>query len=176
MTPDEDRGLAWQIGVWDDMAEVYVREIDRRFAPIVDHVLTRAELRPDQRVLDLGPGTGSVALASASRRAWWPCARSGHKLRDAGAGPQAASGAALTNLSFRRSGRGNAGGRVEPGHGSGVAHPDVIDRATAAREIARVLQPGSRLVAAVWDAVHRRRARDLRAGRPSRTPRKTTSR
>ena len=60
MTLGEDRGLAWQIGVWDDMADVYVREIDQRFRPIIDHLLSRADLRPGQRVLDLGAGTGSV--------------------------------------------------------------------------------------------------------------------
>ena len=35
MTLGGDRGLSWQIGVWDAMAEVYLREIDRRFEPIV---------------------------------------------------------------------------------------------------------------------------------------------
>ena len=67
MTLGGDQGVTWQIGVWDAMAEVYVREIDQRFGPTVDPVLTRAELRPGQRVLDLGTGTGAVASASAPR-------------------------------------------------------------------------------------------------------------
>ena len=27
--------LAWQIGVWNQMAPVYIREIDKRFVPVV---------------------------------------------------------------------------------------------------------------------------------------------
>ena len=58
-------GLAWQIGVWDQMAPVYIREVDKRFVPVVEHLIRRAELKPGQHVLDLGTGTGSVALRVA---------------------------------------------------------------------------------------------------------------
>src|SRR5262249_9847741 len=58
-------GLAWQIGVWDRMVPVYVREIDKRFEPIIECVVKRADLKPAQHVLDLGTGTGSVALRAA---------------------------------------------------------------------------------------------------------------
>ena len=57
--------LAWQIGVWDQMAPVYIREIDKRFAPVVEHLIGRAQLKPGQHVLDLGTRTGSVALRAA---------------------------------------------------------------------------------------------------------------
>ena len=58
-------GLAWQISVWDRMVPVYIREIDKRFEPIVERVVKRADLKAGQHVLDLGTGTGSVALKAA---------------------------------------------------------------------------------------------------------------
>ena len=49
----QDEGLAWQVGVWNRMAPVYQQEIDKRFGPVVEAVLDRADLRPWQAVLDL---------------------------------------------------------------------------------------------------------------------------
>ena len=61
----ERQGLAWQTGVWDQMSDVYAREIDQRFAPVVAAVLARANLVPGERALDLGTGTGAVAEPAA---------------------------------------------------------------------------------------------------------------
>jgi SAM-dependent methyltransferase len=153
MTLGGDRGLNWQIGVWDAMAEVYLREIDRRFEPIVGHLLTRAELRPGQRVLDLGTGTGSVALSCAPRVA--PEGRvigfdiSPEMLALA---RERAGRAGLANVSFAE-GRAEAIPADDSSQDTILASLSlmyVIDRAAAAREIARVLKPGGRLVAAVW--------------------------
>ncbi|HET7270607.1 MAG TPA: methyltransferase domain-containing protein, partial [Rubrobacter sp.] len=58
-------GLAWQIGVWDRISDIYLHEIDKRFAPVVEGVLARAGLEPGHRVLDLGTGTGAVAQRAA---------------------------------------------------------------------------------------------------------------
>jgi hypothetical protein len=58
--------IQWQTHVWNRMAPVYVREIDQRFLPVVGHLIARADLAPGQRILDLGTGTGSVALRAAA--------------------------------------------------------------------------------------------------------------
>lgn len=60
-------GLARQIGVWDQMAPVYIGEVDRRFVPVVEHLIRRAELKPGQHVLDLGTGTGLGRSAGGAR-------------------------------------------------------------------------------------------------------------
>ncbi len=60
-----EQGFAWQLGVWDSMAESYQREIDSRFVPIVELLLAQAELRSGEKVIDLGTGTGAVALSAA---------------------------------------------------------------------------------------------------------------
>src|SRR6478752_4148021 len=66
MDVDRERAaLDWQIGIWDRMSDVYLREIDRRFETVVTGVLARAGLRPGQRVLDLGTGTGAVAARAS---------------------------------------------------------------------------------------------------------------
>lgn len=66
METDQARaGLAWQIGVWNRISDVYLREIDRRFAPVVEHVIARASLTAGKHILDLGTGTGAVAERAA---------------------------------------------------------------------------------------------------------------
>jgi len=58
-------GLAWQVGVWNRISQIYWSEIDRRFASVVDSVLARADLHMGERVLDIGTGTGAVAAKAA---------------------------------------------------------------------------------------------------------------
>jgi SAM-dependent methyltransferase len=135
------------------MAEVYVREIDQRFGPIVGHVLKRTELKPGQRVLDLGVGTGAVALSCAPR-----VAPDGHVI-GVDISPEMlalargrAARAGLANVSFAE-GRAEAMPVDSSSQDTVLASLSlmyVIDRAAAAREVARVLKPGGRLVAAVW--------------------------
>ena len=55
----------WQRGIWDRYPEIYEREVDPRFFPVVQGVIRRASLTPGQNVLDLGSGTGAVALHAA---------------------------------------------------------------------------------------------------------------
>jgi SAM-dependent methyltransferase len=146
-------GLDWQIGVWDEIASIYVHEIERRFAPVVDAVVRRAAPRPGERVLDIGTGTGAAAVrcAAAVGPAGHSCGVdiSGEMLTRA---RQLASTVGLSNAAFLE-------GRAEAlPFRAGVCQivlaslslMYVIDRAAAAREIARVLEPRGRFVAAVW--------------------------
>jgi SAM-dependent methyltransferase len=151
----EQEGLEWQTGIWDRMAETYLREIDVRFAPVVERVLVRAGLRPGELVLDLGSGTGSVAVRAAGL-----VAPGGEVL---GVDPSAemiaiaeqrAAASGLRGVTFRQ-GRGE---RIPADDGSfnvvlaSLSLMYAIDRGATAREIARVLRPEGRLVAAVWAA------------------------
>jgi SAM-dependent methyltransferase len=150
---NQQEGLKWQIGVWDRISEIYLREVDKRFGEVIDGVLRRAALQPGQEVLDLGTGTGSLALIAASS------VLPGGNVTAVDISPdmlalaqQRAASMGLSNVTFRE-------GRAEeiPAPSgqfdavlASLSLMYVIDRAAAAREIARVLRPGGRLVAAVW--------------------------
>ncbi|MGE0544476.1 MAG: class I SAM-dependent methyltransferase [Dehalococcoidia bacterium] len=149
----EQEGFAWQSSIWDRMAETYLREIDAQFAPVVEQVLTWAGLRPGERVLDLGTGTGSVAVRAATL-----VASEGDVLGVDPSGEmiavaeQRAAAAGLNNVTFRQ-GRGESIPAADGAFDVVLASLSLmyaIDRRAAAREIARVLRPGGRLVAAVW--------------------------
>ncbi len=154
----EDRGFQWQVGVWDGISQLYTREVDPRFAPVVEHVIRRGDLKPGQRILDLGTGTGSVAVEAAAL------------VGPAGSVTGVDISLDMLALARRRvatSGHANIDlleGRAEQlpvGDGSfdvvlaSLSLMYVIDRAAAAREIRRVLRTGGRFVAAVWGAAER---------------------
>lgn len=146
-------GLVWQTGVWDRMSEVYLREVDARFAPVVAHTVRRAALRRGDRVLDLGTGTGAVALEAAAavgaEGSVLGVDISGDMLEIA---DRRLRQAGHTNADFRE-GRGELI-PAEPEQFDAVVASlcfmYVIDRAAAAAECARVLRRGGRFVAAVW--------------------------
>jgi SAM-dependent methyltransferase len=149
----EREGLAWQTRVWDRMSDVYLREIDRRFAPVVEALIARAALGTGDQVLDLGTGTG----AAAKRAAAIVGANGGVVGVDIssemlGVARDSSAGLGLRNIKYLE-------GRAEaiPAEDSSfdvvlacLSMMFVIDRDAGAREIARVLKPGGRFVAAVW--------------------------
>jgi SAM-dependent methyltransferase len=153
---DPDRkqeALDWQTGVWNRMADVYVSEIDARFEPVIDALIRRANLRVGEHVLDVGTGTGSVALKAASI-----------------VGPSGLVVATdispeMLDLARRRvPAAGHVHLRFMEGRAESLPARDsafdvvlaclsmmyVIEREAAAHEIARVLKPNGRFVAAVW--------------------------
>ncbi|MCI0777957.1 MAG: class I SAM-dependent methyltransferase [Chloroflexi bacterium] len=150
MASSED-AQAWQVGIWDRKSQNYLQETDKRFRPIHEALLDRSGLGGNQSVLDIGTGTGSVAIAAA------------HAVGEGGdvtgtdisADMLAVAEGRLvdeTNLVFRL----GSAEEIPAVDGSfhvvlaSLSMMYVIDRAAAAREIARVLRPGGRFVAAVW--------------------------
>jgi SAM-dependent methyltransferase len=146
-------GAAWQVGVWDGMSQIYVDAIDERFAAVVDGVIKRATLQPGERVLDLGTGTGKVAIKTASLL--------GESGRVLGVD---ISPMMLSHARQRAEKPGLGSVDFQVGRAEAIPSPSgvfdavlaslslmyVIDRPAAARECARVLRPGGRLVASVW--------------------------
>jgi SAM-dependent methyltransferase len=153
MPDNRAEGFAWQLRVWDRMADVYQREIDTRFAPVIEHVLRLADLRPGETVLDLGTGTGAVAICAATQ-----VGTSG-RIKAVDISPEMLSkakerlrGLRITNVELAE-GRAEAIPANDASLDAIIASLSlmyVIDRATAAKELARVLRPGGRFVAAVW--------------------------
>jgi SAM-dependent methyltransferase len=151
----ERRGLEWQVGVWDRISQLYLQEVEPRFASVVENVIRRGDLKPGQRVLDLGTGTGSIAVAAAGLVA------PGGEVTAVDISPDMLS---LARRRLVESGRANVDlreGRAEQLPVDDDAFDALlaslslmyaIDRAAAAREIRRVLRPGGRFVAAVWAA------------------------
>lgn len=150
---ERNEAIEWQRGVWDRMSDVYRREIDARFAPVVEGCLARAALREGNSVLDLGTGTGAAAVRAATEV--------GEKGRVVAVdlSPEMVE---LARRAVEQSGLHNVD--VVPGRAEEIPAPDdhfdvviaslsfmyVIDRSRAAEECARVLRSGGRLVAAVW--------------------------
>jgi SAM-dependent methyltransferase len=154
MDTNKDReARAWQTDVWDRMSDVYWREIDQRFAPVVARLIDRSALQTGEHVLDLGTGTGSVARHAAS------IVGSGGTVTGTDISPQMltrarriSEQAGLRDITFLE-----GAAEAVPLDDSSVdavlsnlVMMYVIDRAIAARQIARVLKPGGRFIAAVW--------------------------
>ena len=141
--------LAWQRDVWDRMSRVYEQEIDPRLASIVDGVVRRAAPRTGLEALDVGCGTGSVALKLAAAGARVHAFDiSDEMLR------LARARAAHTNLALQFE-HGSAE-RLPAADASadlitaGLSVMFVPDQSAVAAQIARVLRPGGRFVASVW--------------------------
>jgi SAM-dependent methyltransferase len=156
-TDAERRGLEWQVGVWDRISQLYLREVDPRFAPVVENVVRRGDLKPGQRVLDLGTGTGAVAAMAA--RLVGPAG----KVTAVDISPD------MLTLARRRLVESGADVDFRKGRAEQLPVDDravdvllaslslmyAIDRAAAAREMKRVLRPGGCVVAAVWAGAER---------------------
>ena len=152
--PKQEReGLAWQTGVWNRISSIYVREIDRRFASVVEALVSRAALHAGEQVLDLGTGTGAVAQRAATIVG--PSGRAvGVDISAAmlALARHSAASLDLGNLTFLE-GRAEAIPAEDATFDVVVACLSmmcVVDREAAARQIARVLKPGGRFVATVW--------------------------
>lgn len=149
----EQEAISWQAGVWDRISDIYQREIDRRFAPVVKGCIDRCGLRAGESVLDLGTGTGAAAIAAAAA------------IGPTGSVTAVDLSTEMLELARRRTKEAHLTNvELREGRAEDIPAPDasvdaviaslsfmyVIDRQRAARECARVLRPGGRLVAAVW--------------------------
>lgn len=154
--PDEHahdaEGHRWQVDVWNEIADVYETEIDQRFVPVVDHLLGYARLEPGEDVVDLGTGTGAVAIAAAEA------------VGERGSVTGVDISPDMLDTARRRAGKVPARLEFLEGRAEAIPIDDasadvvlaslslmyVLDRRAAAGEIARVLRPGGRFVSATW--------------------------
>jgi ubiquinone/menaquinone biosynthesis C-methylase UbiE len=152
------QALDWQINIWNRMSDVYSREIDQRFAPVIAGAIERAGLTPGDRLLDLGTGTGAVAALAS------PLVGAAGAVIAVDISPAMLEIArsrfdalGLANVSVRE-------GRAEEIPAEDGAFDVVIaslslmfalDKNAAAHELACVLRPGGRFVAAVWSGPDR---------------------
>ena len=135
------RSMDWGVGRYETTAE--------QLLPVAGVVVRRAALRPGERVLDLGCGTGNAALLAAAQGA-----------RVTGVDP------APRLLEVARTRAASEGREVEflPGDAASIplddATVDVVlsvfavifapDAGAAAEEMARVLASGGRIVLSAW--------------------------
>jgi SAM-dependent methyltransferase len=156
-TPEQE-AFQWQVGVWDRISQLYFREIDPRFAAVVVGTVRRADLRPGERVLDLGTGTAALAV-EAARLIGTSGTVTGLDISPdmLALAKQRVAASTHTNIELRQ-------GRAEEIPAGDAAYDVVlaslslmyvIDRPVAAREVRRVLRPGGRCVGAVWAAPER---------------------
>lgn len=131
------------------MSRVYLQEIDPRMSAIADGVVRRAKPRANMTILDLGCGTGSVAI----------------KLAAAGARVRAIDiSEGMLRIAEARAQRAGFDIQVQEGRAEHIPALDssfdavvaslslmfVSDKAAAAAEIARVLRSEGRFAASVW--------------------------
>jgi ubiquinone/menaquinone biosynthesis C-methylase UbiE len=143
--------IEWQKDIWNRISWRYLQEIDPKFQPVTDEVVRTAALQPGEQVLDLGCGTGAVTLDAA--RAVLP------------GGSVLATDISAQMLLIARMRLGSyANVRFELSRAAEIpaatGSQDVvisslvlmfaINKEAAAREIARVLRRGGRMVASVW--------------------------
>jgi SAM-dependent methyltransferase len=153
-----DELLRWQRDVWDSIATTYENEIVRRFLPCTVGCLKRMKLAEGDRVLDLGCGTGSLVMQAArgiGTRGHVTAVDVSEEMLDIAR--EHAYSSHTTNITFLE-GRAEKIPVREASHNVLVASLSlmfVIDKAAAAREIARVLLSGGRIVLAVWAGAER---------------------
>lgn len=131
-------------------AEAYERFMGRWSRPLAPPFLTFAGVKDGDRVLDVGSGTGSVALAVSA---------------EAPAGRAVGIDPSPAYVAYARARAGGERVTFEEGDAQRLRFPDrsfdkslallvvnfIPDRAGAVREMARVTRPGGVVAAAVWD-------------------------
>jgi SAM-dependent methyltransferase len=149
----QQSGLAWQVTTWNQKADLYATENAPRIAPVAGRVVAHAALTDGEQVLDIGTGTG-IILELAS-----PLVGPNGHLVGLDISPEMLAYAqthitthGLTNVSLRE-----GGAESIPADDNSfdvvlasLSFMYVVDRAAAAKEIARVLRPEGRLVGSVW--------------------------